>query len=384
MDRSYESEEHALFRRSLRTFVEREIAPHHERWEKQGKVDREVWLKAGAAGLLCTAIPEEYGGGGGDFVTSAILTEELARGVFSGPGFRLHSDIAAFYILHFGTEAQKQEWLPKMASGEVIAGLAMTEPGAGSDLQGMRTTAIRDGDSYRINGQKTFITNGQLGDLFILAVKTDPTQGARGVSLLLVEADRPGFSRGRNLEKLGQKAQDTSELFFQDCLVPVGNLLGEEGKGFRYLMAELPQERLLAGINALSTAEAAYEWTVEHTNGRKVFGARLADLQTVRFKLAEMKTELTVARAFLDRSIEQHLEGKLDVPGAAMAKWWLSELEGRIVDQCLQLHGGYGYMWEFPIARAYADARVHRIYAGSNEIMKELIARSIVGPAPKG
>jgi acyl-CoA dehydrogenase len=384
MDRSYEGEEHALFRRSMRTFVEREIAPHHERWEKQGKVDRDVWLKAGAAGLLCTAIPQDYGGGGGDFVTSAILTEELARGVFSGPGFRLHSDIAAFYILHFGTEAQKQEWLPKMASGEVIAGLAMTEPGAGSDLQGIRTTAIREGDHYRVNGQKTFITNGQLGDLFIVAVKTDPSQGAKGVSLLLVEADRPGFSRGRNLEKLGQKAQDTSELFFQDCLVPAANLLGEEGKGFRYLMQELPQERLLAGINALSTAEAAYEWTVEHTTGRKAFGARLADLQTVRFKLAEMKTELTVARAFLDRSIEQHLRGELDVPGAAMAKWWLSELEGRIVDQCLQLHGGYGYMWEFPIARAYADARVHRIYAGSNEIMKELIARSIVGPAPKG
>lgn len=384
MDRSYEGEEHALFRRSMRTFVEREIAPHHERWEKQGKVDRDVWLKAGAAGLLCTAIPEDYGGGGGDFVTSAILTEELARGVFSGPGFRLHSDIAAFYILHFGTEAQKLEWLPKMASGEIIAGLAMTEPGAGSDVQGMRTTAIREGDLYRVNGQKTFITNGQLGDLFIVAVKTDPSQGAKGVSLLLIEADRPGFSRGRNLEKLGQKAQDTSELFFQDCVVPAGNLLGEEGKGFRYLMQELPQERLLAGINALSTAEAAYEWTVEHTTGRKAFGARLADLQTVRFKLAEMKTELTVARAFLDRSIEQHLRGELDVPGAAMAKWWLSELEGRIVDQCLQLHGGYGYMWEFPIARAYADARVHRIYAGSNEIMKELIARSIVGPAPKG
>jgi alkylation response protein AidB-like acyl-CoA dehydrogenase len=383
MRRSYESEEHELFRRSMRGFVEREIAPHHARWEEEGKVDRELWFKAGAAGLLCTAIPSEYGGGDGDFATSAIVTEELARGVFSGPGFRLHSDIAAFYILHVGTQVQKAEWLPKMASGEAIFGLAMTEPGAGSDLQGMRTNAAREGENYRINGQKTFITNGQLGDAFIVAVKTDAAAGAKGISLLLVEADRPGFSRGRNLEKLGHKAQDTSELFFQDCIVPASNLLGEEGKGFRYLMQELPQERLLAGVNALATAEAAYEWTVEHTTGRKAFGARLADLQTVRFKLAEMKTELTVARAFLDRSVEQHLRGELDVPGAAMAKWWLSELEGRIVDQCLQLHGGYGYMWEYPIARAYADARVHRIYAGSNEIMKELIARSIVGPAQK-
>lgn len=377
MASSYIRDEHEIFRRSMSAFIAQEIAPYHEKWEKAGAVSRELWRKAGEGGFLCTAIPEEYGGGGADFVTSVIVTEELARSVFSGPGFRLHSDIVAFYLLHHGSEAQKRKWLPLMARGEIIAGLAMTEPGAGSDLQGIGATARRDGGHYVVNGQKTFITNGQLGDLYVVAVKTDPAAGARGVSLLLVEADRPGFSRGRNLEKLGSKAQDTSELFFQDMRVPVENLLGEEGRGFRYLMQELPQERLLAGVNAVATAEAAVDWTLAHVTGRKAFGGALADLQTVRFKLAEMKTEVTVGRSFLDDCIGRHLRGVLDVPTAAMAKWWLTEMEGRVVDQCVQLHGGYGYMWEYPITRAYADARVHRIYAGSNEIMKELVARSL-------
>jgi len=377
MPQSLYHEEHEIFRKTVRSFIEREVAPYHAQWEKDGQVSREVWRKAGAAGLLCTGMPMEYGGAGADFLYAALFNEEMSRRVFSGPGFRLHSDIVAPYILHYGSEAQRRRWLPAMATGEVITAIAMTEPGAGSDLQGIRTTAIREGEHYRLNGQKTFITNGQLADLVIVVAKTDPREGAKGITLMLVEASAPGFKRGRNLEKIGMKAQDTSELFFDDVLVPADHVLGGEGRGFACLMQELPQERLSVAITAVAVMEAALEWTLTYTRERKAFGRALADFQVSRFKLAEMKTEVTIARTFLDHCLSLHLEGKLDVQTAAMAKWWLSELEGRILDQCLQLHGGYGYMWEFPIARAYADARVHRIYAGSNEIMKELIARSL-------
>ncbi|HVY43106.1 MAG TPA: acyl-CoA dehydrogenase family protein [Hyphomicrobiaceae bacterium] len=370
-------EEHEIFRKSVRAFIEREIAPYHDQWEKDGAVSREVWRKAGDAGLLLTGIPEEYGGGGSDFLMSAVVIEELARGLYSGPGFRLHSDIVAPYILHYGSEEQKRTWLPKMAKGEVITAIAMTEPGTGSDLQGIRTTAIAKGNELVINGQKTFITNGQLADLVIVACKTDPKEGAKGVSLVLVEADRAGFKRGRNLQKLGNKAQDTSELFFEDVRVPPSNMLGEEGRGFQYLMQELPQERLIVGVAAVAIMEAALEWTLAYTRERKAFGRPIADFQNSRFKLAEVKTEVQVARVFLDKCLELHVAGKLDVPTAAMQKWWLTELEGKVLDVCLQLHGGYGFMWEYPIARAYADARVHRIFAGTTEIMKEIVARSL-------
>jgi acyl-CoA dehydrogenase len=377
MPRTLYKEEHEIFRASVRSFIEREVAPHHAQWEKDGQVSRELWLKAGAAGFLCTGIPVEYGGAGADFLYAAILSEEFARRMFSGPGFRLHSDIVAPYILHYGSETQKRKWLPAMAKGEVITAIAMTEPGAGSDLQGIRTTALRQGEHYLVNGQKTFITNGQMADLVIVVAKTDPSEGAKGITLILVEADRPGFKRGRNLEKLGMKAQDTSELFFDDVRVPLDNVLGGEGRGFACLMQELPQERLLVGITAVGVMEAALEQTIRYTRERRAFGRAIADFQVSRFKLAEMKTEAKVARVFLDHCLELHLAGELDVETAAMAKWWLSDLENRIVDQCLQLHGGYGYMWEFPIARAWADARVHRIFAGTNEIMKELIARGL-------
>ncbi|CEJ14079.1 Acyl-CoA dehydrogenase [bacterium YEK0313] len=369
--------EHEMFRDSVRRFIAREVAPHHAQWEKDGQVSRELWKKAGELGLLCTAIPAEYGGGGGDFRHSAIMTEEFARQIYSGPGFRLHSDIAAFYILHQGSEEQKRKWLPKMATGEVIFALAMTEPAAGSDLQGIRTTAIRDGDHYVVNGSKTFITNGQLADVVILACKTDPREGAKGVSLLLVETDQPGFRRGRNLDKLGMKAQDTSELFFDDMRVPVANILGEEGRGFRTLMAELPQERLLVAMSSIAGAEGALEATLAYTRDRKAFGQAIADFQYNRFKLAEMKTQVTIGRSFVDRCTELLLDGKLDVETAAMCKYWVTEMEGRLVDTCLQMHGGYGYMTEYPIARAYADARVRRIFGGANEIMLELIARNL-------
>jgi acyl-CoA dehydrogenase len=366
-----------MFRDAVRRFVDREVAPYHEQWEKDGVVSRELWQKAGAAGFLCPTIPTEYGGPGGDFLHSTIIIEELARRVLSGPGFRLHSDIAGPYILRYGSEEQKQRWLPAMSSGETIAALAMTEPGAGSDLQAMRTYARREGDELVINGSKTFITNGQLADLVILACKTDPREGAKGVSLVLVETDRPGFRRGRNLPKIGNKAQDTSEMFFDEVRVPASHLMGEEGRGFRYLMQELPQERLLVALTAMTIAEAAYDWTLDYVRERKAFGQTLADFQHTRFKLAEIKTELQVGRVYVDRCIALHMERKLDVESAAMCKLWVTELEGRVLDQCLQMFGGYGYMWEYPIARAYADARVHRIYAGSSEIMKELIARTL-------
>lgn len=370
-------DEHETFRRTVSAFIEREIAPNYEHWEKEGQVSRDVWRKAGDAGLLLTDIPEAYGGAGADFLYSAVMIEEMAKRVFSGPGFRLHSDIVAPYICHYGSEEQKRTWLPRMAKGEVITAIAMTEPGTGSDLQGVRTTAVKKGNELVINGQKTFITNGGLADLVIVVAKTDASAGAKGVSLVLVEADREGFKRGRNLKKIGQNAQDTAELFFEDVRVPPSNILGEEGRGFACLMNQLPRERLLVSIGAVAMMEAALGWTVDYTRERKAFGKAIADFQNTRFKLAEVKTEVTIARVFLDHSLELFLKGELDATKAAMGKWWLTELEQKVLDTCLQFFGGYGYMLEYPIARAYADARVHRIYAGTTEIMKELVARSL-------
>ena len=377
LQRTVFSAEHELFRDQVRKFCEREIAPNHAKWEEDGIVSRDAWLKAGAAGLLCATMPAEYGGAGADRFYSAIIMEELARIGASGPGFSLHSDIVAPYILNYGSEEQKQTWLPKMARGEVIGAIAMTEPGTGSDLQGVKTTAVRDGNHLVINGQKTFITNGQNADLVIVVAKTDPKQGAKGISLVLVEAGREGFTKGRNLEKLGLKAQDTSELFFSDVRVPMTNLLGQEGQGFVMLMQELAWERLQVAIGAIANAEAVLDWTVEYTKSRKAFGKSIAEFQNTRFKLAEVKTQVQVGRVFVDRCIELVVQRELDVTTAAMAKYWCSDLQCKIIDECLQFFGGYGYMWEFPIARAYADARVQRIYAGTNEIMKELISRSL-------
>ena len=370
-------EEHEMFRESVRRFFERELAPHHEAWEEVGEVPREAWLAAGRHGFLCAAIPAEYGGSGGDRRYSIVLMEEQARLNLTGLGFALHSDIVAPYVHHYGTEAQKLAWLPKMASGEAIAAIAMTEPGGGSDLKAIRTTAVRDGDDFVLNGQKTFITNGQTADLILVACKTDTTAGAKGISLIMVEADRAGFTRGRRLKKMGTKAQDTSELFFTDVRVPASHLIGEEGRGFVYMMQELPWERMHVGIAAISCCEAALEWTIAHTRDRQAFGKAVLDFQNTRFKLAEAKTEVQVGRAFLDRCLELVLRGELDGTTAAMVKLWTSELQGRVLDSCLQLHGGYGFMWEYPITRAFADARVQRIYAGTNEIMKEIIGRSL-------
>ena len=370
-------EEQEMFRATVKDFIAREIAPHHDKWEKDGVVSRDVWRKAGEAGLLLTGIPGEYGGAGANFLMSAILIEEMSKGLYTGPGFRLHSDIVAPYTLHYGSEEQKRSLLPRMARGEIVTAIAMTEPATGSDLQSIRTTAIRQGNELVVNGQKTYITNGQLADVIIVACKTDPKEGAKGISLVIVEAERAGFARGRNLEKIGNKAQDTSELFFENVRVPPSNVLGAEGRGFSYLMQELPQERLIVGLAAVAIMEAALEWTLAYTRDRKAFGRPIADFQNSRFKLAEVATEIQVARVFVDKCLELHIAGKLDVPTAAMQKWWLTELEGRVLDVCLQLHGGAGFMWEYPIARAYADARVHRIFAGTTEIMKEIVARSL-------
>jgi len=369
--------EHEAFRDQVKRFIEREITPYHDDWEKEGQIDRDLWRKMGAAGLLSCAVPEEYGGPGADFSYSTVVLEEMAKANASGPGIGVHSDIVTPYILHYGSEEQKREWLPKFVSGEAVGAIAMTEPGTGSDLQGVRTSAIQDGNHLVINGAKTFITNGQQADVVIVVVKTDPAQGARGTSLVLVERDREGFSRGRNLEKIGLKAQDTSELFFDDVRVPKTNLLGEEGKGFEYLMSDLPQERLIIAIGAVAHAEAGLEWTIEYVKGRKAFGKAIGDFQNTRFRLADVKTEVTIGRAFVDQCLEKHMNGGLDPTTAAMAKLWTTEMENRVLDICLQLHGGYGYMWEYPIARAWADARIARIYGGSNEIMRELIGRSL-------
>lgn len=375
----YDSD-HEMFRDTVRKFFDRELAPHADAWEKNGIVDRAFWRKAGDAGLLCPNIPEAYGGPQCDFRYNAIIDEELGYSGSSGPGFAVHSDICAQYILNYGSEEQKAELLPKMVSGEIIGAIAMSEPGTGSDLQGVRTTARRDGNHYVISGQKTFITNGQNADLIIVVAKTGEAagaSGAQGISLVLVEAHRDGFSRGRNLEKIGQHAADTSELFFDDVRVPVTNCLGEENQGFAYLMQELPQERLAIAIGAIGAAQLAFDITVTYVKERKAFGRAIFDFQNTRFKLAEMKSELAVGWAYVDQCLQRHLTKDLDATGAAIAKLWLTEMQGRVTDQCLQLHGGYGYMSEYPISRLYVDARVQRIYGGTSEIMKELISRSI-------
>ena len=371
------SEEHELYRDQVRRFIEREITPHHAKWEKDKVVPRSVWLAAGRAGLLCPSISAEYGGCGGDRLHSMVVIEELARAGATGPGFALHSDIVAPYILAYGAEEQRRRYLPAMARGEIIGAIAMSEAGAGSDLQGVRTTAVRRGNGYVLNGSKTFITNGQNADLVIVVAKTDPALGAKGITLFLVDGGLPGFSRGRNLEKLGMHAQDTSELFFQDVELSGDARLGAEGQGFILLMKELAWERLQIAIAGIASAEAALQATVDYVRQRKVFGQTVFDFQTTKHKLAELKTEIQIGRTFVDRCIQHIMDGDLDATTAAMAKYWITDLQCKVIDQCLQLHGGYGYMTEYSITRAYADARVQRIYGGTNEIMKELIARTL-------
>jgi len=371
------SEEHEMLREAARRFMESEAAPHNERWEEQGYVDREVWRKAGAAGFLCTSMPEQYGGAGGDKLYSVVLMEEQARIGCSALGFGLHSEIVAPYILHYGSEHLKSTYLPKMSSGEMIGAIAMTEPGAGSDLQGVKTSAVRDGEHYILNGSKTFITNGWLADLVIVVAKTDPNAGAKGISLFVVDTSMAGFSKGQRLKKAGMKGQDTSELFFDNVRVPAQNLLGEEGMGFKYLMSELPWERLQIAVTAIAAVEAGYAWTLEYSKERKAFKRAIGEFQTVGHALAEIKTELEIGRVFVDRCLEQMVAGKLDAATASMAKYWTTEMQFKALDRCVQLHGGYGYMWEYPITRAWADARVQRVYGGTNEIMKELISRSL-------
>lgn len=381
IERTLFNADHEAFRDAFRRFVEKEIAPFHAAWEEQGYVDREVWRKAGANGYLCATLPEEYGGSGADKLYSVVQMEELARGGFSGIGFGLHSEIVAPYILHYGTGEQKQRYLPRLASGEMVGAIAMSEPAAGSDLQGIKTTAIRQADgSFLVNGSKTFITNGWHADLVIVVAKTDPQAGAKGTSLLLLERGMPGFEKGQRLKKLGLKAQDTSELFFDGVRVPAENLLGGaalENRGFVCLMEQLPWERIQIAITAVAAAQAAIDWTVQYVKDRRVFGQPVAAFQNTRYKLAEMQTQVQVARVFVDKCLELVLQDKLDTATASMAKYWTSDLQCQVMDECVQLHGGYGYMWDYPITRAYADARVQRIYGGTNEIMKEVITRSM-------
>jgi acyl-CoA dehydrogenase len=368
-----------MFRESVRRFAEREIAPNAARWRKDGVVDRELWRKAGAAGLLCCAMPADYGGAGGTFRHEAVVIDELCRINFIDFGSPLHSAIVAPDILHYGTEEQKRRWLPKLATGELVGAVAMTEPGAGSDLQGIRTRAIPDGNGYVLNGQKVFITNGQTANLIITVAKTDPEAAGRGISLICVETEAvEGFRRGRNLEKIGFHAQDTSELFFDDVRVPADRLLGTEtGRGFAQLKEQLPQERLIVAIQAVGAMEAAVAATVEYTKDREAFGKPLFDFQNTRFKLAEAATEARVARVYTDFCIEELVAGRLDAVAGAMAKWWTTQKQCEVIDECLQLFGGYGYMAEYPIATMWTDARVQKIYGGTNEIMKEIIARSL-------
>ncbi|MCC6248760.1 MAG: acyl-CoA dehydrogenase family protein [Rubrivivax sp.] len=371
------NEDHEAFRDTARRFIEQEIAPHHARWEDTGVVPRELWLKAGAAGLLCCTVEEKYGGAGADYLFDVVVFEEMARSGFTGPGFMIHCDLVATYIASFGSEAQKRKWLPKMVRGEAIGSLGMTEPHAGSDLKAIRTKAVRDGDDFIISGQKVFISNGQLCDVIVLATKTDSGAGAKGVTLFLVDTSLPGFRRGRNLHKVGMKAQDTSELFFDNLRVPASAMLGEEGRGFELMMTKLAQERLAQAIRSATVAETVIDYTVEYTAQRKAFGKTIGEMQNTQFKLAELKTEAVIGRQFTDKCIANFMRGDLDAVDAAMAKMWLSNLHCKVVDECLQLFGGWGYMWEYPIARAYADARVVKIAGGSIEVMKHIIGRKL-------
>ena len=361
-----------------RRFCVNELEPHQDRWREQHHIDRDVWRKGGAVGLLCLSVPEEYGGGGGTFAHEAVLMEEQARVGDNAWGVGVHCVVAAHYILAYGTEEQRREWLPRMATGEVVTAIAMTEPGAGSDLQGIRTRAERDGGEYVINGAKTFITNASQADLVIVVARTDPDAGSRGLSLLLVEPDRDGFRRGRVLDKIGQRGQDASELFFDDVRVPASHVLGGvEGQGFAQLMGQLPQERLTIAVTAVTAMETALERTLSHVKEREAFGQPIFDFQNTRFTLAELATEAQVARVFVDECVRRHLDGGLDGATAAMAKWWTTERAMHVLDECLQLHGGYGYMAEYPISHLWVDQRVQKIYGGTNEIMKEIISRTL-------
>jgi alkylation response protein AidB-like acyl-CoA dehydrogenase len=378
MQRDIFASEHDDFRDLVRAFIAKEVTPYHEKWEADKMVSRDVWRAAGRAGLLGIEIDEKYGGGGAkDYRYYLIFNEEMARAGATGPGFAVHNDINGPYFQRLATPEQCERWLPGYCSGEVITAIAMTEPEAGSDLQGMRTTAVRDGDYYVVNGSKTFISNGQLCDLVIVAARTDREAGYRGISLLVVERGMPGFERGRNLDKVGMHAQDTSELFFHDVQVPAGNLLGEEGGGFVALMQNLPRERLAIGATALAGAETVFATTLAYCKERQAFGRAIGKFQHNRFVLAEIATELAVARAFTDKAVLEHNEGSLSVADAAMVKWWDTELCNRVVDRCVQLHGGYGYMREYPVARAFTDSRVQTIFGGTTEIMKEIIGRDL-------
>jgi len=377
IERTLFNEEHEMWRESVRRFVEQEIVPFHAKWEHDGIVPRELWLKAGEHGLLCCTVPERYGGPGLDYLFDVVVFEELWRVGASGPGFLIHTDLVATYILTFGTEEQKCHWLPKMVKGEAIGSLGMTEPHAGSDLKALRTQAIRDGDDFIINGQKVFISNGQMCDVIVLATKTDSALGAKGVTLFLVESTRKGFNRGRNLEKLGMKAQDTSELFFDNVRIPSSNMLGAEGRGFAQMMTKLSQERLAQAIRSATVTETVIEWTVKYTAERMAFGQAIADFQNTQFVLADLRARATTARVYTDKCIELFMKDKLDPVDAAIAKMVTSELHCETVDKCLQLFGGWGYMWEYPICRAYADARVVKIAGGSIEVMKTIIARDM-------
>ena len=379
MDRTLFDADHEAFRQTFRQFVEREIRPHQDRWRDQGQVDREAWQKAGAQGFLCPWLEDKYGGPGADFLCSMIVMEELARAYESGFAMSLHSDIIVPYLYTFGNEAQRQRWLPGCASGELITAIAMTEPGTGSDLAAVATTAVRDGDDYVINGSKTFISNGQLCDLVIVAAKTDPdpANAHKGISLLVVEASRPGFTKGKRLHKMGMASQDTSELFFEDCRVPAANLLGVEGGGFLMLMQKLQQERLCVAIGAVAASEQVVADTIAYTKERKAFGKPISKFQNTQFKLVECLAKTEVGRAYVDQVVAGHIAGKYLVKECSMAKFWTTDMAQEVVDTCLQFFGGYGYMLEYPVARAFMDARVQRIYAGTNEIMKVIVAKQL-------
>lgn len=369
--------DHELFRDNVKRFMTEEVAPHREAWEEQGCFGRELFTAAGRAGLLCPAMPEAYGGSGADALFTAIILEEGAAHANIGLSLCMHSDIVGNYLLHCASDDIKQRFLPGMATGELIGALGMTEPSAGSDVNGIRTTAVRDGDHYVINGSKIFISNGINSDFVVVVAKTDSSAGAKGISLIIVESGTPGYSKGKPLKKMGLKSQDTGELFFDNVRVPVSNLIGEENKGFIYSMQELPWERLLVAVSAIAAAEAALTWTIDYVKERTAFGRQVVEFQNTRFTLAELKTEIQIGRVFVDHCMDLHLRGELDATTASMAKYWSTDLQCKTVDAGVQLHGGYGFMWEYPIARAYVDARAQRIYGGTNEIMKELIARSL-------
>jgi alkylation response protein AidB-like acyl-CoA dehydrogenase len=378
MKRNIFESDHDAFRDTVRSFCEKEIAPHHDEWEKAGIVPREIWTKAGDLGLLGFMMPEEFGGGGvTDFRYNAILQEEVTRIGASGIGFVIQTDLVSTYLLSHATDEQKARWFPKFCSGELITAIAMTEPGTGSDLQGIKTTAVKDGDHYVVNGSKTFITNGINADLVLVVCQTDPSAGALGFSIIVLERGMEGFERGRNLDKIGLKAQDTAELFFDNVRVPVSNLLGEEGKGFIYLMEKLPQERMSISVVAAAASQRMIDMTLEYVKERKAFGKPIGSFQNSRFTLAELQTEAAIGQVFVDESILRLNAGTLTVEDAAMGKWWTTELQKRVADQCLQLHGGYGYMTEYPISKAYLDTRIQTIYGGTTEIMKEIIGRGM-------